>query len=87
MAMERSSLSRLGFFGGAILAAQAGGGKAHRLGRRATLPVGSAQVGTALAAILLGRQEDTMIKALLTPIILGLAVAMVIRLAMPRRAY
>jgi len=28
-----------------------------------------------------------MIKALLTPIILGLAVAMVIRLMMPRRAY
>jgi len=28
-----------------------------------------------------------MIKALLTPIILGLAVAMVIRVAMPRRAY
>jgi len=28
-----------------------------------------------------------MIKALLTPIILGLAVAMVIRMAMPRRAY
>jgi len=28
-----------------------------------------------------------MIKALLTPVILGLAVAMVIRLAMPRRAY
>jgi hypothetical protein len=31
-------------------------------------------------------QEDLMIKALLTPVILGLAVAMVIRLAMPRRA-
>jgi len=28
-----------------------------------------------------------MIKALLTPIVLGLAVAMVIRMAMPRRAY
>jgi hypothetical protein len=34
----------------------------------------------------LGLQEDLMIKALLTPVILGLAVAMVIRLAMPRRA-
>jgi hypothetical protein len=33
------------------------------------------------------QQEDTKIKALLTPVILGLAVAMVIRLAMPRRAY
>lgn len=33
-------------------------------------------------------REFTMIKALLTPIILGLAVALLIRLAMaPRRAY
>jgi hypothetical protein len=32
-------------------------------------------------------EEGIMIKALLTPIILGLAVAMVIRLTMPRRAY
>jgi hypothetical protein len=32
-------------------------------------------------------RRNPMIKALLTPIILGLAVAMVIRVAMPRRAY
>jgi hypothetical protein len=33
-----------------------------------------------------GGQEEPMIKALLTPVILGLAVAMVIRIAMVRRA-
>jgi hypothetical protein len=32
-----------------------------------------------------GREEDPMIKALLTPVILGLAVAMVIRVAMASR--
>jgi len=42
--------------------------------------------GTGAAANLFGDQEDLMFKALLTPIILGLAVAMVIRMAMPRRA-
>jgi hypothetical protein len=35
---------------------------------------------------LFGKEEDPMIKALLTPVILGLAVAMVIRVAMARRA-
>ena len=39
----------------------------------------------AFAALL--RQEVPMLKALLTPIVLGLAVAMVIRLTRPRRAY
>ena len=33
------------------------------------------------------RQEVPMLKALLTPIILGLAVAMVIRMTWPRRAH
>ena len=32
-------------------------------------------------------RRNPMIKAFLTPIILGLAVAFVIRMAMPRRAY
>jgi hypothetical protein len=32
------------------------------------------------------REDGTMIRALLTPVLLGLAVAMAIRMAMPRRA-
>jgi hypothetical protein len=42
--------------------------------------------GTALFRVPFGRQEEPMIKALLTPVILGLAVAMVIRMTMMRRA-
>jgi hypothetical protein len=41
--------------------------------------------GTAAFQVSFGREEDPMIKALLTPVILGLAVAMVIRVAMTRR--
>jgi hypothetical protein len=41
--------------------------------------------GPTLAA--LAQQEVPMLKALLTPIVLGLAVAMIIRLTRPRRAY
>jgi hypothetical protein len=33
------------------------------------------------------RQEVPMLKALLTPVVLGLTVALVIRLNLPRRAY
>lgn len=47
----------------------------------------AAPVGTGGLAAAFRGQEVAMIKALLTPIVLGLAVAMVIRLAMPRRAY
>jgi len=42
--------------------------------------------GTAPFAVPFGRQEVPMIKALLTPVILGLAVAMIIRMSMARRA-
>ncbi len=43
--------------------------------------------GTAAAASSFGGQEVAMIKALLTPILLGLFVALLIRVALPRRAY
>jgi hypothetical protein len=43
--------------------------------------------GTGLSPHPFGSEEVPMIKALLTPIVLGLAVAMVIRLMTPRRAY
>jgi hypothetical protein len=42
--------------------------------------------GTAPFPVPFGRQEEPMIKALLTPVILGLAVAMVIRMSTARRA-
>jgi len=42
--------------------------------------------GTGPFRVSFGREEEPMIKALLTPVVLGLAVAMVIRLAMARRA-
>jgi len=47
--------------------------------------LGSSGSGTAAFRVSFGREEDPMIKALLTPVILGLAVAMVIRIAMARR--
>ncbi len=43
--------------------------------------------GTAAAALPFGGQEVAMIKAPLTPILLGLFVALLIRVALPRRAY
>ena len=61
-------------FAGAILTAGDEGGKAA-LSEPAARPRRS------------GRQEVPMLKALLTPVILGLAVALLIRLATPRRAY
>jgi hypothetical protein len=42
--------------------------------------------GTASFGPPFGNQEGPMIKAILTPVILGLAVAMLIRVAMARRA-
>jgi hypothetical protein len=41
--------------------------------------------GTGAFQVSFGREEDPMIKALLTPVILGLAVAMVIRVMMAPR--
>jgi len=49
-------------------------------------PALAVEAGTAPFRGSFGRQEEPMIKALLTPVILGLAVAMVIRIAMARRA-
>ena len=49
-------------------------------------PALAVEAGTAPFRVPFGRQEELMIKALLTPVILGLAVAMVIRIAMARRA-
>jgi hypothetical protein len=45
-----------------------------------------AESGTVLRLILFGSEEATMIKALLTPLLLGLATAMIIRIVAARRA-
>jgi uncharacterized membrane-anchored protein YitT (DUF2179 family) len=47
-----------------------------------------ASLGTEVGGRLFRRQEDDpMIKALLTPVLLGLGVALLIRMASARRAY
>jgi hypothetical protein len=45
-----------------------------------------AEPGTVLRPVLFGGEEETMIKALLTPLLLGLATAMIIRIVAARRA-
>jgi hypothetical protein len=55
-----------------------------RMARRKVL--GSSGSGTAAFRVSFGRQEVSIIKALMVPVVLGLAVAMVIRIAMARRA-
>jgi hypothetical protein len=46
-----------------------------------------ARHGTGAAALLFRNQEVAMIKALMTPVLLGLGVALLIRMTAARRAY